>query len=52
MTVAAPRPVFEPFNQAATNRVAMEIFQLFDSLLRAPNVEVIITGLPEGVPAG
>ena len=42
-----PHPVLRLFNQPPQYRIAVHVAQLFDSLLFAPNVEVIVPPLPE-----
>ena len=50
VAIAAPLPVFRILYQPAPYRIRVNVTQLFDSLFRAPHVEVIVPGLPE-VPA-
>jgi hypothetical protein len=45
--VAAPRPVARIIDQAALYGIGVHISELLDSLLAAPNIEVIETLLPE-----
>ena len=47
MTGAAPLPVFRVLAQSTFHRVAMDVAQLFDALVLAPYVEVVVAGLPE-----
>ena len=49
MAKARPRPIPRSFNQATRNRVPAQIAQLFDALLLAPDIEVVLSHLPEGL---
>ena len=50
MAVAAPWPVFGVFDQAALNRIAVDVAQLFHELSLCEDIEIIVPGLPEPVP--
>ncbi len=47
VTVAAPAPVFRPGNQSADYRIAVNVAQLFNVFTFAPDVEILISRLPE-----
>src|SRR5579864_7303128 len=47
MPKAAPRPIFGRGGQSTLYWVAMQISQFFQPLVLAPNVEIVISGLPE-----
>ena len=47
VAVAAPRPVFGSRDQAAMDRVAVDVLQFLDAFLGSPDVEVVIPSLPE-----
>ncbi len=47
-SVAAPAPLFRRLHQSALYRIAMDVSQLFDSLVLRPNVEIIEARLPDG----
>jgi len=48
MAVAGPRPIFGSRDEFARDRIAVHVLQLFDSLVTGEDVEVVVTGLPEG----
>src|SRR5690242_9358126 len=45
--VAAPRPVLGVIHQTSFHGIGVDVTELFDFLLSAPNVEVIESPLPE-----
>lgn len=45
---AAPRPVFRFRNQAALHGVPVHVPKLLDALAVCPNIEVVVTRIPEG----
>src|SRR5439155_20535496 len=47
MTKTAPLPVFGTFTQPGLDRIAMNVAQLFDELRMIPNIEIVISLLPE-----
>lgn len=47
MEETAPRPIFGFVHQTPPDRVAVDVAQLFDSLLVGPDVEVVIARGPE-----
>ena len=44
---AAPGPVFEFFDEAARDGIAVDVLELLDELGMGEDVEVVVTGLPE-----
>ena len=46
-SITAPTPLLGRPNQFTFHRITMHVPQLFQSLLRGPNIEVVETGLPE-----
>src|SRR5437867_12413584 len=44
---AAPLPIFGTRNQISSHRIPMDVPQLLNSLRFSPNIEVVITRLPE-----
>jgi hypothetical protein len=44
---AAPRPLLRTRHQSSPHRIAMDVAQLVDSLGFAPNIEVVVSRLPE-----
>jgi len=46
---AAPAPQFRRFHQAAFHRVAMDVTELLDPLVRCTDVEVIVPSLPNAL---
>jgi len=47
VTIAAPEPVFRSRDQVAMDGIAVDVLEFLDALLGSPDVEVVITGLPE-----
>jgi hypothetical protein len=47
MIEAAPQPILGTFDQPAMNRVAVDVAEFLDSLRLTPDVEIIVTRLPE-----
>lgn len=47
MVEAAPWPVFRLLDETASDRIAVDVYQLLDPLCVSENVEVVIAGLPE-----
>src|SRR5205085_4694614 len=45
----APPPVFRPCHQPTLHRISVNVTQLFDELLFAPHVEIVIAGFPEWI---
>ncbi len=48
MAKARPRPILWLFGQAADHRIPVHVSQLFYPLIFGEDVEVVVTGLPEG----
>jgi hypothetical protein len=44
---AAPGPIFGPLDEAALDRIAMDVLELLDEFGLGEDVEVVVTGLPE-----
>ena len=47
VTEAAPSPLLRTRHQSSLHRIAMDVAQLLDSLGFAPNIEVVVSRLPE-----
>ena len=47
MEKAGPGPVFGPVHQAASYRIAVDVFQFLDMFAGSEHVEIIIARLPE-----
>ena len=47
MVEAAPAVIFGLSDEAAFDRVAVDVLELFDVLLHAGDVEVVVAALPE-----
>lgn len=48
VAVGGPWPVFGGGDESAGDRVAVHVFELFDSFVSGEDVEVVVAGLPEG----
>jgi hypothetical protein len=44
---AAPRPILRVLDQTSFHGIAVDVAQFFYSLLLAPHVEIVVSGLPE-----
>src|SRR5271157_3508621 len=47
MPETAPGPILGPLDESPRYWVTVYVLQFFDSLVRRPNIEVVIAGLPE-----
>ena len=47
VAVAAPRPVFGALDQAAFDRVSVDVLELFNELVIGKDVEVVVAFFPE-----
>jgi hypothetical protein len=47
VTKTAPGPSLRSCHQGSRHRILVHVSQLFLSLVRAPNVEVVVARLPE-----
>lgn len=47
MAEAAPPPIFWAFDQTALHGIAVDVAQFLDSFIVGPDVEVVVTRLPE-----
>src|SRR5438132_4137846 len=49
MTEAAPLPVLRTFDESALHGISMDVAKLLHELLLAPDIEVVVAGLPERI---
>jgi len=47
MSKAAPGPILRALDQAASDRIAVDVAQLLDTLLLGPDIEIVVALLPE-----
>jgi hypothetical protein len=48
VTEAAPQPILGTLDQTTTDGIAVHVAQFLNSLVLAPDVEVVVAGQPEG----